>query len=135
MKRIVKPFLLTISTIFLLLIIIYIFFSIKWKLDSTKNFDLLGDKAPIINVGGNSLRDLNKNGRLDPYENPNNTIEERVEDLVNQMTIEEKAGSFIKKLFGDKSVAVIGLTQSYTMIHNVLYRLYYIIHTKIYRLH
>ena len=93
MKRIVKPFLLTISTIFLLLIIIYIFFSIKWKLDSAKNFDLLGDKAPIINVGGNSLRDLNKNGRLDPYENPNNTIEERVEDLVNQMTIEEKAGS------------------------------------------
>ena len=100
MKRIVKPFLLTISTIFLLLIIIYIFFSIKWKLDSEKNFDLLGDKAPIINVGGNSLRDLNKNGRLDPYENPNNTIEERVEDLVNQMTIEEKAGSLFINMIG-----------------------------------
>ena len=100
MKRIVKLFLLTISTIFLLLLTIYIFFSIKWKLDSTKNFDLLGDKAPIINLGENSLRDLNKNGRLDPYENPNNTIEVRVEDLVNQMTIEEKAGSIFINMIG-----------------------------------
>ena len=100
MKRIVKLFLLTISIISLLLITIYIFFSIKWKHDSTKNFDLLGDKAPIINLGENSLRDLNKNGRLDPYENPNNTIEERVEDLVNQMTIEEKAGSIFINMIG-----------------------------------
>ena len=37
-------------------------------------------------------RDLNKNGRLDPYEDPRRPIDERVEDLLAQMTLEEKAG-------------------------------------------
>ena len=31
---------------------------------------------------GLSYRDLNKNGRLDPYEDPRRPIEERVEDLL-----------------------------------------------------
>lgn len=38
------------------------------------------------------FRDLNKNGRLDPYEDPRRPIEERVADLLAQMTLEEKAG-------------------------------------------
>jgi beta-glucosidase len=38
------------------------------------------------------FRDLNKNGCLDPYEDPRRSIEERVEDLLGQMTLEEKAG-------------------------------------------
>lgn len=37
-------------------------------------------------------RDLNKNGRLDPYEDPKQPIEMRITDLVKQMTVEEKAG-------------------------------------------
>jgi beta-glucosidase len=41
---------------------------------------------------GLSYRDLNKNGRLDPYEDPRRPIEERVDDLLAQMTLEEKAG-------------------------------------------
>lgn len=43
-------------------------------------------------TGGLGFRDLNKNGRLDPYEDPRRPIEERVEDLLGQMTLEEKAG-------------------------------------------
>ena len=39
-----------------------------------------------------TFRDLNKNGRLDPYEDPRRPIEERVADLLSQMTLEEKAG-------------------------------------------
>jgi beta-glucosidase len=39
-----------------------------------------------------SFRDLNKNGRLDPYEDPTRPIDERVEDLLAQMTLAEKAG-------------------------------------------
>ncbi|MCB8944187.1 MAG: glycoside hydrolase family 3 C-terminal domain-containing protein [Ardenticatenaceae bacterium] len=39
-----------------------------------------------------TFRDLNKNGRLDPYEDPNRPIDERVEDLLSQMTLAEKAG-------------------------------------------
>jgi beta-glucosidase len=37
-------------------------------------------------------RDLNKNGRLDIYEDPRQPIEARVEDLLGQMTLAEKAG-------------------------------------------
>jgi beta-glucosidase len=39
-----------------------------------------------------TFRDLNGNGRLDVYEDPTRPIEERVEDLLAQMTLEEKAG-------------------------------------------
>lgn len=39
-----------------------------------------------------ALRDLNGNGRVDPYEDPTRPVEERVEDLLAQMTLEEKAG-------------------------------------------
>jgi len=39
-----------------------------------------------------TFRDLNKNGKLDIYEDPRQPIEARVEDLLGQMTLEEKAG-------------------------------------------
>ena len=41
---------------------------------------------------GTVWTDLNRNGRLDVYEDPRRPIEERVEDLLSQMTVEEKAG-------------------------------------------
>jgi beta-glucosidase len=43
-------------------------------------------------IDGKLVRDLNRNGRLDPYEDPRVPIAERVEDLLAQMTLEEKAG-------------------------------------------
>jgi len=39
-----------------------------------------------------AYRDLNKNGKLDVYEDKKQPIEKRVEDLLAQMTVEEKAG-------------------------------------------
>jgi beta-glucosidase len=42
--------------------------------------------------GGITVRDLNKNGKLDPYEDLRCPIDVRVEDLLAQMTLEEKAG-------------------------------------------
>lgn len=36
--------------------------------------------------------DLNKNGRMDPYEDASRSTEERVADLLQQMTLAEKAG-------------------------------------------
>ena len=47
-----------------------------------------------------ALRDLNKNGRMDPYEDPSRPIEERVEDLLAQMTLEEKAGMMFHNAIG-----------------------------------
>src|SRR5687767_14373104 len=46
--------------------------------------------------GGVLMRDLNKNGRVDPYEDPRCSIEERVEDLLAQMTLEEKVGQLVQ---------------------------------------
>jgi beta-glucosidase len=43
-------------------------------------------------VDNQVFRDLNKNGKLDTYEDINAPIEDRVEDLLGQMTLEEKAG-------------------------------------------
>lgn len=37
-------------------------------------------------------RDLNRNGRMDDYENPSLTIEKRIDNLILLMNIEEKAG-------------------------------------------
>src|SRR5215475_971884 len=39
-----------------------------------------------------NFRDLNKNGKMDVYEDPKQSIEARVRDVLKQMTIEEKAG-------------------------------------------
>lgn len=52
----------------------------------------LGPEAPVLVEGDLEYRDLNKNGRLDPYENRYLPVEERVSDLLDQMTLEEKAG-------------------------------------------
>jgi beta-glucosidase len=41
---------------------------------------------------GVAYRDLNKNGKLDIYEDARQPVEARVEDLLSQMTLEEKAG-------------------------------------------
>ena len=39
--------------------------------------------------------DLNKNGKMDIYENPTLDIESRVEDILSQMTLEEKIGQML----------------------------------------
>lgn len=46
-------------------------------------------------ASGFSYNDLNRNGQCDPYENPNLTVNERVEDLLSKMTLEEKAGQLV----------------------------------------
>jgi beta-glucosidase len=47
--------------------------------------------APLT-VGGLTFKDLNKNGKLDPYEDWRLPVASRVRDLVGQMTLEEKVG-------------------------------------------
>ena len=54
----------------------------------------------LLTEGDITFRDLNKNGRLDPYEDPRRPIDERVEDLLAQMTLEEKAGLMFHTIAG-----------------------------------
>ena len=46
----------------------------------------------LSSEAGFTFRDLNKNGRLDIYEDPRQPIAARVENLLSQMTLAEKAG-------------------------------------------
>ena len=49
-------------------------------------------KVDIFSVGKYQFKDLNKNGRLDVYEDWRQPMEKRIADLVSQMTLEEKVG-------------------------------------------
>lgn len=68
--------------------------------NTQKNLALLGPEAPTLSENGFTFRDLNKNGKLDPYEDSRLPIEERVEDLLSQMTLEEKAGLMFHTMIG-----------------------------------
>ncbi|MVA24080.1 glycoside hydrolase family 3 N-terminal domain-containing protein [Agrobacterium vitis] len=48
--------------------------------------------AAILTVDGLTFKDLNRNGRLDPYEDWRRSPAERASDLVSQMSLIEKAG-------------------------------------------
>jgi beta-glucosidase len=78
------------GSIFLLLM----FMVISWIRIPLKNQpnDKILFSAPILTPDGFTFRDLNKNGKLDVYEDIRQPVEARVEDLMKQMTLEEKAG-------------------------------------------
>ena len=46
----------------------------------------------VLTVGGYRFKDLNGSGQLDPYEDWRLSLQERIDDLVARMTLEEKAG-------------------------------------------
>ena len=77
-----------------------IFFFVKWNRVSTANLKLLGVEAPTLAVNNYSFRDLNKNGQIDVYEDGRATIENRTNDIMNQMTLEEKAGLLFITMIG-----------------------------------
>lgn len=51
-----------------------------------------GQPAPTLEIDGHRYRDLNGDGRLNVYEDSRAPIADRVEDLLSQMTVEEKVG-------------------------------------------
>ncbi len=59
---------------------------------AARDMALVGNEAPTITVDGPTFRDLNKNGKLDIYEDTKAPLNDRVNDLASQMNLEEKAG-------------------------------------------
>jgi beta-glucosidase len=57
---------------------------------------------------GVSFRDLNGNGELDAYEDPRLPIEDRVDDLVGRMTLEEKAAQLFHQGLVVPDAATLG---------------------------
>ena len=60
----------------------------------------MGVEPTVFEIDGRHVRDLNGNGRLDPYEDPRRPVEERVDDLLAQMTLAEKAGLMFQPPIG-----------------------------------
>jgi beta-glucosidase len=100
MKKLLKYMSVFLGTILVLIIIGAGIFLITKSSQSKSNMALLGDSAPTLTIMGVTFRDLNKNGALDVYEDVNAPLEDRVQDLVSQMTIEEKAGSMFVNMIG-----------------------------------
>jgi len=71
---------------------------IRFRNSSKRHLAMLGPEAPILEVDGLRFRDLIKNGRLDVYEDYRRPVEERVEDLLAQMTLEEKVGMMFQPM-------------------------------------
>lgn len=95
-----------IGLILIVAIVLIVGSLMSWRLSIRIDdaYATLGPEAPALSVDGLQFRDLNKNGKLDLYEDSREEIEQRVEDLVALMTLEEKAGSmFINMIAMSKS--------------------------------
>ncbi len=92
MKKVFKILGYILLVLLILALLAGVFFMIKWNRTSSANMKLLGKEAPVLTERGFEYRDLNKNGKLDVYEDSRANIENRINDLIPQMTLEEKAG-------------------------------------------
>lgn len=50
------------------------------------------NNKPLLHIGGLTFKDLNQDGKLNPYEDWRLTPQHRAQDLVKRMTLAEKAG-------------------------------------------
>ena len=57
--------------------------------------ELLATSVDLISQDGYQFKDLNKNGELDAYEDWRLSAEERAQDLLSQMTANEKAAQMV----------------------------------------
>jgi len=56
---------------------------------------LVSDSIPMLTVDGLPFKDLDRNGKLDPYEDWRLTPTQRAADLVGRMTLAEKVGAMM----------------------------------------
>ena len=82
-----------------LVIILFIWLDYLNPVEKIKIKKALYDDVEILNINGNSFRDLNKNNILDIYEDHRLDSKVRTEDLLNKMTIEEKIGQMFHPPF------------------------------------
>lgn len=100
MKKLLKIIIYILLALILLILLTAVFFRIKWGMESARNMKLAGEPTPTLTINGLTFRDLNKNGKMDTYENVSAPSEDRVTDLINQMNLEEKAGMLFAHFLG-----------------------------------
>lgn len=96
-KKSLKVFGIVMLAVILILVglIGYFYFSKSGAIDAARA--KAGVPADTLYLDGQAFRDLNKNGELDPYEDGRIPVEQRVEDLLSLMTVEEKAGMMFQE--------------------------------------
>lgn len=100
MKKLFKIVGIAIAALIVIVAIVAITFFINVSNKSKNNLALLGEEAQVVSQNGIQFRDLNKNGKLDIYEDTRANVDDRVNNLVSQMTVEEKAGSMFVTMIG-----------------------------------
>ncbi|MGI9531967.1 glycoside hydrolase family 3 protein [Lutimonas sp.] len=100
MKKIFKITGIVIGALIVLILLAGFIGYSRMSYKASNNYSKLGEKAEKLKVDGHEFRDLNKNGKLDVYEDSRAAIEDRVNDLVSQMSLEEKAGSMFITMIG-----------------------------------
>ena len=97
-----------IGLIILLVLGIFLYLKISAGNIERKSKALEYAEVKTLTIDGFTFRDLNKNGKLDVYEDSRQAIDSRVSDLLSQMTLEEKAGTMFINMVGinkDGSIA------------------------------
>ena len=82
------------KTIFITLLVLITFLLFR-PIERLSLFFLKFEDPVILEYENYFYRDLNRNGRLDVYEDSRNLTSMRVEDLLAQMTISEKVGQMM----------------------------------------
>lgn len=90
----------------------YFYFDQTGKINTA--MEMAGPPADTLSIDGQTFRDLNKNGELDPYEDHRRSVNERVENLLIQMTVEEKAGLMFH------SPAAVGSDGEFAGVFNIM---------------
>ena len=73
--------------------------------------------APLLTVDGLTFKDLDKNGKLDPYEDWRLPAEVRVADLVQRMSLEELAGLMVHGTLPSVGpMAPLGVGREYDLV-------------------
>ena len=69
--------------------------------------EVVAKRVDILTLNNLRFKDLNKNQKLDPYEDWRLTVEQRIDDLVRQMTLSEKTGMLLINTLNAESGGVL----------------------------
>jgi beta-glucosidase len=92
MKQALKIIGLVLAGLVLIILGLFAYYAVSRTSAVRSARKLMGPPADTLRIDGLAFRDLNQNGTLDPYEDRRQPVSIRVENVLAQMTTEEKAG-------------------------------------------
>ena len=91
LKKLFKILLYVLLSFLGLILMVFLYIQLSFGIKNSKAKSKLVEKA-VLEENGFKYRDLNNNGKLDVYEDKRKNIESRINDIMSQMTIEDKIG-------------------------------------------